>query len=468
MPAAEEERIFGVFYGRVASRADFWCAMGDRLPGTSGTAVAEQFFSAVPPDFESHPTKRYYPAVATRMPGFMMRAPAAARRCRAETEALWEPELSRIAEADLPEALGRFRAAVERFEDSVYRQGAAVLSVVQPIYDQLTKLVAGLDGVGAELMSGHGEHEESQMIEDLWACSRGRIGMDAVIARHGYHGPQEGEISALVWREDPSPLCRILEAYRALGDDADPARAQAARVAQRQQAEAQVLARLKGPQRAKARAILALAGRYVPLRGVGKMAFLQNLDLARAAARRTGTNLAAQKVLADPSDVFFLTVDELSAGRWDGVADLVEFRRERRRAYEAIELPTVWKGTPIATASREDETGAAYQLEGIGASRGMAEARVRVVSDPGEAVVEPGEILVAHTTDPSWASVLFLCSALVVDIGGMLSHAAVVARELGVPCVVNTKIGTKVLQTGDFCRVDGSSGRIEILKRAGS
>ena len=79
--------------------------------------------------------------------------------------------------------------------------------------------------------------------------------------------------------------------------------------------------------------------------------------------------------------------------------------------------------------------------------------------------MEPGEILVAHTTDPSWASVLFLSAALVTDIGGLLSHAAVVARELGVPCVVGTKVGTSLLRTGDRCRVDGTSGQIEILER---
>jgi pyruvate,water dikinase len=78
----------------------------------------------------------------------------------------------------------------------------------------------------------------------------------------------------------------------------------------------------------------------------------------------------------------------------------------------------------------------------------------------------PGDILVAHTTDPSWASIMFLAKALVVDIGGLLSHAAVVGRELGIPCVMGTGTGTRALRTGDVCRVDGSAGTVHVLKRA--
>ena len=96
----------------------------------------------------------------------------------------------------------------------------------------------------------------------------------------------------------------------------------------------------------------------------------------------------------------------------------------------------------------------------------MVEARVVVVTDPSTTDFEPGDILVAHTTDPSWASIMFLASTLVVDIGGLLSHATIIARELGVPCVMGTGSGTRDLRTGDVCRVDGAAGTIQVLKRA--
>lgn len=89
------------------------------------------------------------------------------------------------------------------------------------------------------------------------------------------------------------------------------------------------------------------------------------------------------------------------------------------------------------------------------------------MTDPALAEMEPGDILVAHTTDPSWASLMFMAHALVVDIGGQLSHAAVVARELGIPCVMNTLDGTRLLRNGDRLRVDGGAGTVEIVGRAG-
>src|SRR5262249_20146286 len=102
-------------------------------------------------------------------------------------------------------------------------------------------------------------------------------------------------------------------------------------------------------------------------------------------------------------------------------------------------------------------------LRGIGVSRGIAEGVVRVVTDPSFTEVEQDEILVAPTTDPSWSSIMFISAALVVDIGGALSHAAVVARELDIPCVVNTQNGSQVLRTGDRVRVDGDQGTVERL-----
>jgi phosphoenolpyruvate synthase/pyruvate phosphate dikinase len=107
-------------------------------------------------------------------------------------------------------------------------------------------------------------------------------------------------------------------------------------------------------------------------------------------------------------------------------------------------------------------------VTGVGVSPGIVEGTARVVTDPAFGDVEPGEILIAPATDPSWASIMFISAALVVDIGGALSHAAIVARELAVPCVVNTLSGTQDIRTGDRCRVDGSAGTITILTRAPS
>ena len=103
-------------------------------------------------------------------------------------------------------------------------------------------------------------------------------------------------------------------------------------------------------------------------------------------------------------------------------------------------------------------------IMGLGASHGIAEGDVRVLLDPNDAGdLEPGYVLVCHTTDPSWISYFLLAGAVVIDIGGILSHGAIVARELGIPCVINTLTGTQALQNGDRVRVDGDKGEVEIL-----
>jgi pyruvate,water dikinase len=90
-----------------------------------------------------------------------------------------------------------------------------------------------------------------------------------------------------------------------------------------------------------------------------------------------------------------------------------------------------------------------------------------VVTDPSsDDPLDAEEILVCDTTDPSWVSLFVSAAALVIDIGGPLSHGAIVARELGIPAVVNTADGTRAIRTGDRIRVDGKDGRIEILARA--
>ena len=102
---------------------------------------------------------------------------------------------------------------------------------------------------------------------------------------------------------------------------------------------------------------------------------------------------------------------------------------------------------------------------GIGVSPGIAEGTVRVVRDADSDQAddfEPGDILVCRITDPSWAPLLSVAAAVVIDIGGSLSHGAIVARELGIPCVINTVDGSRRLRTGDRVTVDGSAGSVQV------
>jgi pyruvate,water dikinase len=459
------DRVCNAFYGRVAGRVNFLVGIGDRLPGTSGAAVAEQVVGAMPSQLTSVRTRRRYPFVAARFPHSFATINGRVRRASTDTEKWWIENVGRIATMSRDESISEFRRAHRRFEHNVCEQGIHVLCAVQPIYDLLNTLVsnAGL-GDATSFMSGYGEHAESAMVTDMWLASRGRLSLGEVVRRHGYHGPHEGEISGKVWREDDSALHKLLEGYKRLEDDADPALAEEVNRARRRQLESELLASLPTSRRIAARLVIRLAAAIIPVRGIGKSAFLQSLDMGRAAARRIGQCLVEDRQLDDVEDVFFLTAREVVQLPRDA-KDLVAKRRDRHAFYKTLHIPPAWLGQPVPITpdgtSQRTETNV---IEGVGASPGIVEGPARVVTDPDDDV-EPGDILVAATTDPSWASIMFVSKALVVDIGGALSHAAIVARELGIPCVVNTKSGSQQVRTGDILRVDGSSGRVEILER---
>jgi len=466
IPADRKQWAYGVFYGRPAFRVDFFCDMGDRLPGTNGRAVAHQLMSHVPPDFQSHPLRRYYPVAALRMPIAFVRAIRLSRTGRYGTDRWWRESLRVVPTADEVATRAAFAQAVQQFRDSLFRHGLAFFVAVQPAYDFLNRLAAGTPVDAGELMKGYGGHEEVAIIEDLWACSRGRMNIDSFLDKHGYHGAGEGQISATVWREDPSTVAELIKRYQSMPDDADPSSAASDRMRQRQLLEKQFLSTLPARRRILGRAVLRLARLCIPLRGVNKVGFVQSLDIARITAKRLGLLMAADGRLRQAEDIFFLTVDEILAGGPD--SDSAELIRERRAAYDRyhdLALPSSWRGMPAPVPVRP---GAVDEVVGIGVSPGTVEGIARVVLNPSDVAGEPGEVLIAHTTDPSWASVMFLSAALVTDIGGPLSHAAIVARELGIPCVVDTQDSTTVINSGDRVSVNGTTGKVTIKSRCTS
>jgi phosphohistidine swiveling domain-containing protein len=465
VPADRDERFIRAFAGRGAAAIEFLCRMGDRMPGTSGAAIAEQVFGEVPASLVGTRTRRRYPVIAYKLPSTSLRAPSRLRAHATETERWWVMQTGASASFDRAQAVVAFTEAAARFRRSVALQATTLFCVVQPTYDVFGRLAAraGVDDLTG-LASGYGAVPETAVVADIWRVSRGELSLQQLRERHGFHGPREGEMSARVWREDDAPLRRLVDEYAAMDDAQSPIRREADLRIQRREVERRLLDALPAAARPAGKALLRVAGRTIPLRGIAKDSYLQATDVIRATARRYGELLAADGTLADPDDVFFLTDAEIERPLDPDVAELVALRRERFDLYRRLELPTQWLGDPrpVSVLSFSDT---ARELNGVGVSPGIVEGPARVVTDPSFADVEPGEILVAPATDPSWSSIMFLSAALVVDIGGALSHAAIVARELGVPCVVNTGTGTRTIRTGDRCRVDGTSGRVEILER---
>ncbi len=334
--------------------------------------------------------------------------------------------------------------SVDKF-DTAMRIHMIAVALTQALFEQLMRLAraAGDPGLLAQLAAGYGGYEEARMVAALWNVSRGALSVDAFVARYGFHGPNEGEISSTSWREDPSLVTSIAERYAHHGVE-DRATEQADRRERRISCEHSLLANLPGPEQIRARAVLRLAGRYLPLREVGKAAFLMALDVARFAARRHGAELVAEGVLAQPDDVFAFTVSEV-ARRLDGargdVREVAARRQAKRAEYQNLSFPDRWEGMPqprIGKASCVDVR-AGDTITGVSVTGGVVEGVARVATSLEIAEeLEPGEVLVCEVTGPSWCALFPLVAGMVVDIGGPLSHAAIVAREMGIPCVVNT------------------------------
>lgn len=468
VPAEVDDRLISVFFGRGALNVNFLCRMGAAMPGSAPDAIARQLLGEVPTGIALGGGLRRLPAVALKLPYLQATVRRDVLRRTAPVGPWWRDRVARMDSLDLSGARQALFDARIQFAEMIRVQAAALFIAVQSVYDRLLALIDRADLAPEQvnaLVSGQGTHIETEMIHDLWALGRRRLGLAEFLARHGFHGPHEGEVSARVWREDPTPVLQLAEQYAARDETFDPAVGAAERSGARQEAERALIVGLPPLRRPAARFLLRAAVSRIPLRGVAKASFLQALDVARAAVRRMGMHFVEQGVLADPEDVFYCTVDELLAELPADVPDRVARRHAERESFQAMALPNHWRGNPVPIGSAPTVS-AADRVRGIGASGGVVEGTVRVVRDPAFTDVEPDEVLVCATTDPSWASVLFLASALVVDVGGLLSHAAVVAREVGVPCVIGTGDGTAMLRTGDRVRVDGGTGTVQILSRA--
>ena len=181
---------------------------------------------------------------------------------------------------------------------------------------------------------------------------------------------------------------------------------------------------------------------------------------------QVGRELAASSRIAEPEDVFFLDFDETK--RAAAGADLRTTITQRREHYDAElrrrHVPRVLlsDGTELEALASPHTAGAEGSLRGTPASAGIVTAPARVILDPVGAQLEPGEILVAPSTDPGWTPLFLTAGGLVMEMGGANSHGAVVAREYGIPAVVGVPRATEAIATGTEVTVDGAGGVVTL------
>jgi phosphohistidine swiveling domain-containing protein len=460
------QRFSSAIYGRFCANVDRMRAVADLMPGTSASETELQVFGSVRPDKRNEPSRRRYPVVAVKMPAAIIKLPKQLRAMRAETDAWWRSATRPETLATLEQAGAALVQAGEQFERTMRIHITATMWA-SALYGQLTNLAtaSGNPGLETALVSGYGGMEETESITELWDVSRGKLTIEDFIARHGYHAPVEAELASLSWREDPGPALARAASYQRKDDAFSPERLAARQCASRIEAQRRVLDGLPAYRRAPARLLMTIAARYIPLREMGKASFLQTIDAGRAAARALGRHLHRDGVLAAPDDVYYLTVEELTGQLPAQPRESVSTRRALHAEYESFTIPDFWVGEP-ARLPLQPQDADVTEVTGIAVSPGIVEGIARVMGGPDSGDLDDGEILVCRTTDPSWASLFLVAGGLVIDIGAQMSHGAIVAREMGIPCIINTRNGTTAIRTGDRIRVDGCCGTATILERS--
>jgi pyruvate,water dikinase len=301
-------------------------------------------------------------------------------------------------------------------------------------------------------------------------------GLHAFLDRYGARAVGEIDLGLPRWRDDPAPVLHTLASYLEIDDPArapDAVFTAGAREAERL-AAACVARAAEGPLGFVRAPLLGGAVRRIRLllglREYHKFAMVRVLDGFRDALRAHGRDLAARGVLAQEDDIFFVLPEELRrVAQGESVhlvPRVVERRAEHERERRRRQIPRVMLSTGevfyegMAPAGKGD-------LHGEGVSPGTVEGVVRVVRDPRGARLLPGEILVCPATDPGWTPLFLSASGLVMEMGGMMTHGSVVAREYGLPAVVGVHQGTTRLRDGQRIRVDGTHGVITLLEAAG-
>ncbi|NKY87740.1 PEP-utilizing enzyme [Nocardia veterana] len=454
------------FYGRHALNVDYVRTFMGSVPGASPNDFERDICGTVRPGMpDTKGSNRRLPAMVRKLPSAYRRTTRELHARHQDTHEWWQKEVFHAGGGG--DALADLHASAQRFRETMSLH-IRVRTFLQGVQGALTDLAGacGRSDLALAVFSGFGGVSESALAEDIWGLGNGRLTMQAFLERHGYYGPNEGMVWTSSWREDQSPLHALTKSVAARSVDEARSRAEDV-IRAREEAERELLACLPRTRKPVARFLFRQAATQVRNLELGKATYHMALDGCRAAARRLGAELHQRGMVADPEDVFFLTMEELREPP-QALRALVAFRRQRRKEYDAITLPMTFYGVPEPVR----ETGAdscVTELTGIGASSGVVSGRARVVDDiVDDEIFDSGDILICRTTNPSWTPLFTLVDAVVIDIGSTASHGAIVARELGIPCVINTGSGSRVIRTGDMIRVDGTAGVVTIVERRSS
>jgi rifampicin phosphotransferase len=349
--------------------------------------------------------------------------------------------------------------------------GLALLDVADVIRPH-PEVVAFLERVEDDgFLDEPGELDEPSELDELPGGREARDAIRAFLDTYGMRCVGEIDITRPRWSERPTTLVPlILSNVKNFEPGAGERRFEHGRQEAREK-EQEVLTRLRalpdGEQKAEeAKRMIDRVRAFAGYREHPKYFMVSRYFVYKRALLREAARLVQAGVLRDEEDIFYLTFQELhDVVRTDHVDDeLIHQRQDSFRSYQALTPPRVLTsdGEVVTGAYRRDDVPPGA-LVGLAVSSGIVEGRARVIVDLEEADLEAGDILVTKFTDPSWSPLFVATTGLVTEVGGLMTHGAVIAREYGLPAVVGVEQATRLIRDGQRIRVHGTDGYVEIL-----
>lgn len=490
---------------------------GVRVPGMGAEAVDLQYFGDMPgiPPYESE--KRDFdddPAYSEKAGTWLMNEVLLAqglpaydadretvRKIRSE-----RPDVEQLSDEQLVQRLTSFndvlRPLFKRHIESSLKSGVGLGAVSQ------VAAAVGKPELSLTLVAGIGDVDSTGPSHGMWALSRDarsgavaalfdagveglydriresddpavvafRAALDEFLSEWEFRGPAEWELRALTWSLKPELALHTIDRMRGVGDDEAPTIKNAERVRQREEATATIRELLSGDQEASGQFEAALHAAALWLRGRerSRTTAAMLIHELRLPALELGRRGAGAGHLDTAKQIFMLFANELPA-YLANPGSFTETVREREKSYLDLfdlEPPFVVVGDAPPTTEWVRRSGKSHTaaivgetIQGVSGCTGKIQGRARVLLDPNDpSALESGEILVAPITDPSWTPLFVAASAVVVDVGAPFSHAAIVSRELGIPCVVSATDATGRIPDGALVEVDGTTATVTVLE----
>ncbi len=489
---------------------------GERTPGLSAAAIDAVYFGDHP-DVLPYVAEPWHenPATTERMTrwlgnvmGTMDQSELEADRLRARAIAAARPNLAAMSDADLlARAVSLRPVCRSMFDQHINQSGSAALG---PGTISAICAAIGRPEAAMRLIVGFGGVDSAAPSYAMWELGRkaraskalttlfdqGYAGLnaalrasadpdaqafchelDAFITEFGSRGPNEWDLVSPTWETQPDIALAAIDRMRLAPASAAPQGNTSSREADRAAITAEIEALLAGDPDTLAtfRAGLASSRTYVPGRERSKTNIIRVLEEQRVAVWEIGRRAVARGEIEQANDICFLFEDELEhyiAGTLTGIGPTVRERRAYHDWLLTLEPPFIINGTPPPNTTWRKRADAPVDavtlgqtLTGMPGCPGTARGRARVVLDPSDpTLLEAGDILIAPMTDPAWTPLFVPAAAVVVDVGATLSHAIIVSRELGIPCVVSVTGASRRIPDGALVEVNGDAGTVTILE----